>query len=76
LEPDEVLAAAVDDPVVNQAQGVLMAQLDVPIKDTLTILRVRAISQGIALEEVAEKIVAPVGESDGPDPDPDPGPGR
>jgi hypothetical protein len=69
LEPDDVLAAAVDDPVVNQAQGVLVAQLDVPIKDTLMILRVRAISEGIALEEAAEKIVAPVGEPDGPDRD-------
>jgi phosphotransferase system IIA component len=63
LEPDEVLAAAVDDPVVNPAQGVLAAQLDVPIKDTLTTLWARAVSEGIALEEVAEKIVAPVNGS-------------
>jgi hypothetical protein len=70
VELDEVLAAAVDDPVVNQAQGVLAAQLDVPIRNTLMILRVRAISEGIALEKVAEKIVTPSENPDRPDSDP------
>lgn len=44
--------------VVHQATGVVSAQLDISVDDALVVLRARAFQSGMAIGELAEKVMA------------------
>lgn len=55
------------DPLICQAEGVLAAQLGVPVSHAEMIMRIRARTRGIPLGSVAREVMAPSVEPDDPD---------
>jgi len=55
------------DPLIRQAEGVLAAQLGVPVPHAEMIMKIRARTRGVPLASIAREVIAPCVEPDDTD---------